>query len=83
MPGAISPASGLGHKIGMQKADRLTSHIRLTPALKKRLKVAAAENGRSLNEEVVSRLEGSFELDGEQRARVKALLGEALAALEG
>lgn len=67
----------------MPKTDRLTSHIRLSSGLKKRLKVAAAENGRSLNEEVVLRLEGSFDLDGEQRGKVKALLAEALAALSG
>jgi hypothetical protein len=53
--GAISPAFGFGHKIDMPKSDRLTSHIRLSTGLKKRLKVAAAENGRSLNEEVVLR----------------------------
>jgi len=83
LPGAISPAGGLGHKIDMPKTDRLTSHIRLSPALKRRLKVAAAENGRSLNEEVVLRLEGSFEVNSSQRGRLKELLGAALSELDG
>ncbi|TPN57142.1 Arc family DNA-binding protein [Mesorhizobium sp. B1-1-7] len=62
--------------------ERLDSHIRLTPDLKKRLKVAAAENGRSLNEEVVTRLEGSFELTSDGRAKLKGLLAQALRELE-
>lgn len=67
----------------MPKADRLDSHIRLSPALKRKLKIAAAENGRSFNEEVALRLEGSFEMNSSQRGRLKALLGEALAELDG
>ncbi|MCZ8545039.1 Arc family DNA-binding protein [Mesorhizobium qingshengii] len=67
----------------MPKTDRLTSHIRLSSALKRRLKVAAAENGRSLNEEVVLRLEGSFEIDASQRERLKLLLANAQAVLDG
>ncbi|TPM06797.1 MULTISPECIES: Arc family DNA-binding protein [unclassified Mesorhizobium] len=61
--------------------NRLDSHVRLTPALKKRLKVAAAENGRSLNEEIVTRLESSFELTNDVRGKVKDLLGQAIAEL--
>ncbi|MBZ9856719.1 Arc family DNA-binding protein [Mesorhizobium sp. CA13] len=61
----------------------LDSHFRLSPALKKRLKVAAAENGRSLNEEVVTRLEGSFELSTDARGKLKGLLAQALTELDG
>ncbi|NUR12314.1 MAG: Arc family DNA-binding protein [Bradyrhizobium sp.] len=60
----------------------MNSHIRLTPELKKKLKVAAAENGRSFNEEVAARLEGSFELTNDTRDNVKRLLAQALAKLD-
>jgi hypothetical protein len=70
-----------GDKTAMP-ADRLTSHIRLTPGLKKRLKIAAAENGRSLNEEVVVRLEGSFDIAAGERSAVVAQLKETLRLLE-
>jgi plasmid stability protein len=62
---------------------RLDSHIRLTPALKKKLLIAAAENGRSFNEEVATRLEASFDLTDDTRANVKKLLAKALAELDG
>ena len=63
--------------------ERLTSHIRFSRDLKKRLKVAAAENGRSLNEEVVARLELSFEFKDEAREKLKKLLVEAVALVDG
>ncbi|MBZ9986098.1 Arc family DNA-binding protein [Mesorhizobium sp. BH1-1-5] len=62
--------------------SRLDSHIRLTPELKKKLKVAAAENGRSFNEEVAARLEGSFELTSDTRDKVKQLLAQAMSELD-
>lgn len=37
--------------------------LRLQPELKSRLEQAATANGRSLNAEIVARLQGSFDLD--------------------
>lgn len=41
--------------------------VRMSPELKARLEAAAKINGRSLNAEVVARLQESLELKGEQR----------------
>lgn len=38
-------------------------NLRLTPALRKRLAHAAIDNGRSMNAEILARLEKSFEPD--------------------
>ncbi|RXZ42699.1 Arc family DNA-binding protein [Crenobacter cavernae] len=57
-----------------------TSHIapfglRMQPELREMLEESAVENGRSLNAEIVSRLETSFEAAGDLR---KASVGELL-----
>ena len=57
-------------------------HIRLPAALLKRLKIAAAENGRSFNAECVERLAGSFELSERDRTKATRLAAELLAVLE-
>lgn len=57
-------------------------HIRLPVALQKRLKIAAAENNRSINAELLARIERSFELEATDRGRAVALLAEAMALLE-
>lgn len=62
--------------------NRVDSHVRLAPELKKKLKIAAAENGRSFNEEVTARLEGSFDLTSDTRANVKKLLAQAMSELD-
>jgi hypothetical protein len=61
----------------MPAPDRLTIHIRITPELLKRIKLAAVANDRSLNAEVTTRLERSFSLDNADRDAVLALLSEA------
>ncbi|TIO62973.1 hypothetical protein [Mesorhizobium sp.] len=66
----------------MPATDRLTIHIRITPALLKRLKLAAVEGGRSLNAEVTSRLERSFSLDDADRDAVLELLAAAMAIVD-
>jgi hypothetical protein len=67
----------------MPPPDRLVIHIRVSPALLKRIKVTAAQNERSMNAEIVTRIEQSFELGGSDRAKAAALLTEALAILDG
>lgn len=63
--------------------DHPSFHVRLSAALRKRLKVAAAENGRSLNQELVTRLERSFDLTETERETLQALLRQAQAVLGG
>ncbi|TIO72019.1 Arc family DNA-binding protein, partial [Mesorhizobium sp.] len=41
----------------MPSKDRTIIHIRITPAFRQQLKLVAAQNGKSMNEEVLSRLE--------------------------
>lgn len=65
----------------MPSQDRLTIHIRITPELLKRLKLAAVESGRSLNAEVISRIERSFPLDDADRDEALRLLAEAAAII--
>jgi len=62
--------------------DRLTIHIRITPALLKRLKMAAAGNSRSLNAEVTTRLDRSFSLDDNDRDEALRLIAEAVAVID-
>lgn len=66
----------------MAAQDRLTIHIRVTPALLKRMKLAAVGNDRSLNAEVTSRLERSFSLDDADRDAVLKLLAEAVTIID-
>lgn len=60
----------------------ITLHARIPASLMKRLKLAAVENGRSQNSELLARLAATFELDGPDRIKVAALLSEALAIIE-
>ncbi|TGP93812.1 MULTISPECIES: Arc family DNA-binding protein [unclassified Mesorhizobium] len=60
----------------------ITLHARIPAALMKRLKIAAAENGRSQNGELLARLATSFELDGPDRAQALALVNQLAALLE-
>jgi len=66
----------------MPAQDRLIIHIRITPELLKRLKVAAAKGERSLNAEVVTRLERSFSLDSSDRDEAIRLLAEVSAIID-
>lgn len=65
----------------MPAQDRLTIHIRITPELLKRLKLAAVASGRSMNAEVISRIERSFPLDDADRDEALRLLAEAAAII--
>lgn len=56
-------------------------HVRMPASLQKRLKVAAAQSERSMNAEIVARLEQSFDLTDAERAEIKALLAQAIAVL--
>ncbi len=71
-----------GHKFGMPPTERLTIHIRVSPSLLKRIKIAAAENGRSMNAEIVARLERSFGPDDKNRTEALKLLKEVLSLLD-
>ncbi|RWG14531.1 MAG: Arc family DNA-binding protein [Mesorhizobium sp.] len=66
----------------MAPIDRQEVRLRLPAQLKKLAKVAAAENERSLNEEIVARLERSFGHDDEDRQRAARLLSEALSIID-
>jgi hypothetical protein len=67
----------------MAAQERLTIHIRLTPALLKRLKLAAVKNDRSLNSEVAYRLERSFSIDDADRDEALKLLADVAAIIGG
>lgn len=56
--------------------------IRISDSLKKRLKITAAENGRSMNAEIVARIEQSFDLKAGDRGQAVALLAQAMTILE-
>lgn len=66
----------------MPPQDRLTIHIRVSPSLLKRIKVAAAEGERSMNAEIAARLERSFGPEDEDRRAVAKLLTEALSIVD-
>ncbi|RWL21949.1 MAG: Arc family DNA-binding protein [Mesorhizobium sp.] len=66
----------------MPPQDRTTIHIRITPSLLKRLKIAAAEGERSMNAEVAARLERSFTDDDDNRVIAVRLLTEAASILD-
>ncbi|MER8380677.1 Arc family DNA-binding protein [Mesorhizobium sp. M1399] len=57
-------------------------HVRLPAAMQKRLKMAAAENDRSINAEILARLERSLELDAADLGQALALLKQATVLLE-
>ncbi|TPN43233.1 Arc family DNA-binding protein [Mesorhizobium sp. B1-1-7] len=66
----------------MAAEDRLTIHVRITPSLLKRIKLAAVSNERSLNAEVTARLERSFPLEADDRDAVLKLLADAAAIID-
>jgi len=66
----------------MPNTEPPSFHARLPASLLKRLKISAVENGRSLNAELVTRLEASFELGAAERGKAAALLSEALKIIE-
>lgn len=49
------------HKYPSQEADRF--QVRMPEGLRDKLREAAAANGRSMNAEIVKRLEDTFEID--------------------
>jgi plasmid stability protein len=57
--------------------------IRMPATLKKRLKLLAAENGRSMNAEIVTRIQLSLDLTETERSKALALLVQAQAVLDG
>lgn len=62
--GTISLVFPIVHKIGMTQSDDHPRHnLRLTPDLKAKLGHSAIDNGRSMNAEIVQRLERSFAPD--------------------
>jgi hypothetical protein len=56
--------------------------LRMQPGLKRRLEEAAKANGRSLNSEIVARLERSFREDGRVASPVPAQYQEKLDEIE-
>ncbi|HET7413418.1 MAG TPA: Arc family DNA-binding protein [Pararhizobium sp.] len=57
-------------------------HVRLSPALMKRIKMAAAESERSINAEIAFRLENSFDLADGARQEIRSLLSDALSIID-
>lgn len=57
--------------------------IRIPATLKKRLKIVAAENGRSMNAEIMARIEQSLDLTDTERSKALALLAQAMSILKG
>lgn len=66
----------------MPQSEPPSFHIRLSPALMKRIKLAAVENDRSINAELTARIEGSFEVSDSERRQLRAALTQALAILD-
>lgn len=65
----------------MAKTDP-TFLTRLPPDLLKQIKISSAENGRSMNAEIVARLRRSYSDDDEDRQRTVRLLSEAIAIMD-
>ena len=81
----------------MPQSEDPRHNLRLTPELKNKLAHSAVDNGRSMNAEILARLDKSFapslgqeaeslliglvKLDNEERAKVIALLTEASSIL--
>lgn len=59
-----------------------TFHIRAPAKLLQKIRIAAAQNGRSVNEETVARLERSFGDDDEARQRAFRLITEGLSFID-
>lgn len=66
----------------MAQSEPPSFHIRLSSALMKRIKLAAVENDRSINAEIVARIEDSFEVSRSERRQLRDALAQALAILD-
>ncbi|MHA6684463.1 Arc family DNA-binding protein [Mesorhizobium sp. A556] len=66
----------------MSQSDPTSFHLRLSPALMKRIKLAAVENDRSINAEMFLRLESSFDLADTKRQELRSLLNDAITVLD-
>jgi hypothetical protein len=66
----------------MSQSDPPSFHLRLTPPLQKRIKLAAVENERSMNAEILARLERSFAENDVDRAKAVKLLADAISLLD-
>lgn len=76
------PAGGLSAISRGMPPERLTIHVRVPPSLLKAMKLAAVENDRSMNAEIVARLERSFSIDDANRTQALKLLGEVVSLLD-
>jgi hypothetical protein len=66
----------------MAAKDRITIHVRITPELLKRIKLAAVSNERSMNSEVEGRLARSFSLDDADRDEALRLLADVASIID-
>ncbi|MBI1620328.1 Arc family DNA-binding protein [Aquamicrobium zhengzhouense] len=66
----------------MSQPDPSSFHLRMPPALQKQIKRAALDNDRSINAEIVARLERTFGDDDQARAEAARLLSQALTILD-
>jgi hypothetical protein len=70
-----------------EAAKRHIITMRVTPAMRERIQAAAEQNGRSVSQEIETRLEMSFQGDrffgGSATPRLLRAIGQALDALEG
>lgn len=66
----------------MAAKDLPTVHIRIEPALLKQLKIAAAQNSRSLNKEIALRLTRSFDISDAARDTALQLLAEVVSIID-
>ena len=66
----------------MPRHDEPSFHLRLPPDLRKRVKLASVENERSMTEEIIARLETSFDLVPGDRMKLAELLAEAQEIVE-
>jgi len=55
--------------------------LRMFPALRKQVEEAAAQNGRSMNSEIVARLEASFVSDGKLTSEKQSEIDRILRAI--
>lgn len=82
MSGTISGQRRFGDKSRMSQSNPPSFHLRLTPPLLKRIKLAAVENERSMNAEILARLERSFGDNDADRTKAIRLLSDAISLLD-
>lgn len=80
--GPIFGRGRFGHKSFMSQSDPPSFHLRLTPPLQKQVKLAAVENDRSMNAEILARLERSFSNGDADRDAALKLLADAMDILD-